>query len=143
MNRVLILVRGLPGSGKSTAAEVLAQNKIDLLEFGLASKSDTICTADDYFMVGGEYKWNAKDIGRAHEWCQEKCRTAMRNNEHRIFVANTTTTQKEMKPYYDMSNEFGYNVISIIVENRHGGKNVHNVPADVLDKMKQRFDIKL
>ena len=34
-------------------------------------------------------------------------------------------------------------VFSIIVENRHGGENVHNVPQETLEKMKNRFEIKL
>ena len=32
---------------------------------------------------------------------------------------------------------------SLIVENRHGGKNVHGVPDETLEKMEQRFSIKL
>jgi hypothetical protein len=34
-------------------------------------------------------------------------------------------------------------VFTIIVENRHGGKNVHGVPDDILEKMKGRFEISL
>jgi hypothetical protein len=29
------------------------------------------------------------------------------------------------------------------VENRHGGVNEHNVPEEVLTKMRERFEIKL
>jgi hypothetical protein len=36
-----------------------------------------------------------------------------------------------------------YRVFSIIVENRHGGVNEHNVPEEVLTKMRERFEIKL
>jgi hypothetical protein len=48
-----------------------------------------------------------------------------------------------MKPYYKMAEEFGYTVFSIIVENRHGGENVHNVPEATLEAMEKRFDVKL
>jgi len=34
-------------------------------------------------------------------------------------------------------------VASIIVENRHGGKNVHGVPEDKVEIMRNRFEIKL
>ena len=37
----------------------------------------------------------------------------------------------------------GYRVFSIIVENRHGGVNEHGVPAEKLEQMKNRFQIKL
>jgi hypothetical protein len=48
-----------------------------------------------------------------------------------------------MKPYYDIANEYGYRVYSLIVENRHGGVNEHGVPAEKLEQMKNRFNIKL
>ena len=48
-----------------------------------------------------------------------------------------------MKPYYEMAKQWDYKVFSIIVENRHGGENVHGVPADKLEMMKNRFEVKL
>jgi hypothetical protein len=60
-----------------------------------------------------------------------------------IVVSNTFTQEWEMKPYYDLSEQYGYRVYSIIVENRHGGINEHNVPEEKLEQMKHRFQIKL
>jgi predicted kinase len=125
----LILVRGIPGSGKSTFAELL--------------NTKAICTADDYYMHGGEYRWIPEDIGKAHEWCQRKCRRFMKKRIDRIVVANTSTTQRELKPYYDLARQHGYTVYCVIVENRHEGVNIHEVPEAVLDKMRNRFDVKL
>jgi hypothetical protein len=34
-------------------------------------------------------------------------------------------------------------VFTVIVENRHGGKNIHGVPEDKLQIMKDRFEVKL
>jgi hypothetical protein len=48
-----------------------------------------------------------------------------------------------MKAYYDMAKTYGYTVFSIIVENRHGGENVHGVPVDKLEVMKNRFEVQL
>jgi hypothetical protein len=48
-----------------------------------------------------------------------------------------------MKPYLDMAVETGHEVTVLIVENRHGNKSVHNVPEDTIQKMKNRFSIKL
>lgn len=128
MEKVLFIVRGVPGSGKSSVAELLGK---------------AICCADDYYMHDGEYKWNPDDIGTAHAWCQRKCRRFMKKQIGRIIVANTSTSERELKPYMDLARQFGYKVFSIIVENRHGGVNVHNVPEAVLDKMVNRFSIKL
>ena len=60
-----------------------------------------------------------------------------------IVVSNTSTTQKELQPYIDLANEYSYNIVSLIVENRHGNKNEHGVPDETLEVMKKRFDISL
>lgn len=141
--KALIILRGVPGCGKSTAAEILALSKVCKDTF-VFEKKDTICTADDYFTEKyGSYKWSREEVGAAHKWCQDKCREAMKNGEDRIFVANTNTRLKEMKVYYDMAKEYGYMVISLVVENRHDGKNEHNVPAETITAMKDRFEVKL
>jgi hypothetical protein len=46
-----------------------------------------------------------------------------------------------MKPYFDLAEKHGYRVYSLIVENRHGGVNEHEVPEDKLEIMKKRFEI--
>jgi hypothetical protein len=48
-----------------------------------------------------------------------------------------------MEAYYKLADKYGYRVYSLIVENRHGGVNEHGVPADKLEQMKNRFEIKL
>jgi hypothetical protein len=60
-----------------------------------------------------------------------------------IVVSNTFTQEWEMDAYYKMAEELGYRVTSMIVENRHGGKNDHGVPDDKLETMKNRFEVKL
>lgn len=60
-----------------------------------------------------------------------------------IAVSNTFTQEWEMIPYFFMAEKYGYNVFTLIVENRHGGKNVHNCPEDKIEIMRNRFEIKL
>lgn len=102
-----------------------------------------ICCADDWFMRNGTYVWNYKHIGDAHNWCQRKCNRYMQIGAERIVIANTNVTAKSMQPYFDMAKEYGYNVFSIIVENRMSTKNIHSVPDETLDKMRNKFEIKL
>ena len=133
MKKVVIIVRGIPGCGKSTFAEL----------FSSGSERLNICTADDFHMKDGKYDWKPENVRAAHEWCQSKVRMLMKVDISPVVVANTSTTVKEMQPYYDMAKEYDYTVFSIIVENRHDGVNTHGVPEETLQKMRDRFDIKL
>ena len=142
----LFLLRGIPGSGKSTIAENM--------------KPDYWVESDHYFMKkeGNEwvYRFNADLLGKAHKWCQEQTRLYMEsiwakacrfkgNGEkiHNLVVANTFTTEWEIEPYYKMAEKYEFQVHSLIVENRHGNKDVHNVPKEVIEKMTNRFEIKI
>jgi predicted kinase len=126
----LIIVRGLPGSGKSTFAKSLGGEHIE---------------ADMFFVdrETGEYKFDATKLKLAHNWCAIQVQKAMVEDEPKIIVSNTFTQEWEMKTYYDLAKMHGYRVFSIIVENRHGGINEHNVPEEKLEQMKHRFQIKL
>lgn len=129
----LILLRGLPGSGKSTLAKILVGDK------DYCHKE-----ADMYFMDSeGNYKFNPSKLGDAHKRCREEVEFVMKYEHSPVVVSNTFTQEKELDPYFELAKKYGYRVHSIIVENRHGGVNEHDVPQDTLEKMKNRFTLKL
>jgi len=136
-DKMLYLVRGLPGAGKSTFAETLAET-LGCLDF---------YEADDYFYCHEDgiegYHFNISKLPNAHEYCRTITRRAMQSNDRNIVVSNTFTREKELKPYLDLATEYGYSVTSIIVENRHGNQSIHGVPIETLEKMRNRFSIKL
>ena len=124
----LFLLRGLPGAGKSTLAKSIGGMHIE---------------ADNYFMDGDEYKFDASKLKEAHAWCQNVVKVWIINSVPKITVSNTFTQEWEMQPYFDLAEKYGYRVYSLIVENRHGGVNEHGVPEEKLVQMKNRFEIKL
>jgi predicted kinase len=128
MEKILYIVRGIPGSGKSTFAKTLG---------------GTHHETDNFFMVDGEYKFDVTKLKAAHEWCQNKVKTDMMVGREKIVVSNTFTQEWEMEYYLELAKTYGYKTFSIVVENRHGGVNDHNVPDEVLTKMRDRFEIKL
>lgn len=125
MNKTVIILRGVSGCGKSSFAELL--------------NPDVICTADDFFMVDGEYKFNVSKLGTAHKVCQEKFEDALMEGKNKIVVANTNTSPKEFNFYKDMAEEYGYKVFVVVIENRHGNSDVHGVPEDTKEKQCQRI----
>jgi len=133
----LILLRGLPGSGKSTLGEVI------LHTYGL-NNTNNVLSADDFFVdEKGNYNFDVTKLKEAHNSCQLKCAERMKLQLSKIVVANTFTQDWEMQSYFDMAERYHYRVHSIVVENRHDGKNIHDVPEDKLQIMKDRFNIKL
>ena len=130
MEKILYIVRGIPGSGKSTFAKTLGGIHYE---------------ADMYFIdpTTGEYKFDGSKIKLAHSWCMIQTQKAMVNDEPKIVVSNTFTQEWEMETYFKLAEENGYKVFTIIVENRHGNTNEHNVPEDKIEQMKNRFNIKL
>jgi predicted kinase len=137
MNKTLTIVRGLPGSGKSTFSNFIWNDY-------------AICEADKFFYDSeGHYLFEPSKLKQAHEWCREEVEKRMienRNNPQHypeIVVSNTFTQEWEMQAYLDLAKKYDYRVFSIRVENRHGNTNIHGVPDDTLKKMKDRFQISL
>ena len=128
--KTLYIVRGVPGSGKSTFAQSL---------------DCPVFEADQYFIDSetGEYKFDGSKIKLAHNWCKLRVEQSMEDDFQKIAVSNTFTQEWEMDAYYELAKQYGYRVFSLIVENRHGGVNEHGVPEDKLEQMKTRFEVKL
>jgi predicted kinase len=132
----LYIVRGIPGSGKSTFAKSIC-------------KPWQHVETDMFFMKNGEYKFDASKLKVAHQWCKNKVHIMMRPTpwnllfNRTIVVSNTFTQEWEMKTFLVLARRFRYKVYTVIVENRHGGKNLHGVPEDKLQIMKDRFEVKL
>jgi predicted kinase len=128
----IILLRGLPGSGKSSLAKLMSNALTGFVE------------SDMYFIQNGEYKFDASKLRQAHAWCQNQVEKWMGpHGLDDIIISNTFTQEWEMQPYFELAEKYGYVIFSLVVENRHGGKNVHNVPEDKLEQMKNRFELKL
>ncbi|OOG58194.1 hypothetical protein B0E49_04460 [Polaromonas sp. C04] len=115
------MIRGLPGSGKSTMARVLAMIGFKHFE------------ADMFFEREGDYKYDASRIRDAHGWCQRMTREALAKGE-RVVVSNTFTQLRELDPYLPMAGNVR------IVEAQGKWQNRHGVPDEALERMAQRWE---
>lgn len=118
----LTIIRGLPGSGKSTKAKSLNILHIE---------------ADMYHMKNGKYEFNYDNVKLAHEWCQRAAWFAFMNGVE-FVVSNTFITFDEIQPYLEIAKIYKYEVEIIRMTNDYG--NTHDVPKNVLDSMQERFE---
>ena len=129
MNNTLYIVRGIPGSGKSTLAKTLGGKHYE---------------ADMFFIDGeGNYNFDFTKIKDAHQWCQGMVKGDMILEYPKIVVSNTFTQEWEMEEYFKLAEKYGYMIFTIIVENRHGSKNIHDCPQETIKKMRERFQFEL
>jgi len=127
----LILIRGLPGSGKSTFAEKELER---LWEEGSNWGWGVHYEADMFFTDrDGTYRYRPELIAEAHVWCQKQTRNALENGDL-VIVSNTFTTIKEMQPYIDMDPEL------TVYKCTGDYRSIHNVPQNVIDKMRDRWE---
>lgn len=126
---MLIIVRGIPGTGKSTYANKL-KNKIPYSE---------IFEADQYFIDrNGNYNFHPRKLHRAHKWCMWRCDQALRLGMTAI-VANTFVKKRDMKPYLSMCKKYNLDYLVIPLFQEYGS--VHNVPEKSMDRMRRQFQI--
>ena len=130
----LIVLRGLPGSGKSTLAMVLSEE----------GKFQTF-SVDDYFTnpETGEYIFDFKNNYLAYKLCEENTKQSMMNAESKIIIHNTFTMDWELEPYFKLASEFNYSVFVLTVENYHEQGNTHGVSNEQLQKMAEKYKVKL
>ena len=129
----LIIIRGIPGAGKSRLANTL-------LECGVVQY---VAEADQFWVDSdGIYKFDSTKLASAHADCQHRVAESLANGNS-VAVSNTLTTEAEVAVYESIAKMYEAEFVSIVVENRHGGNNVHNVPRSTLERMRTRFSIKM
>jgi len=129
----LILLRGLPGSGKTTLAHVLSEKG-----------KYPVFSVDDYFTdENGHYEFRFQENHVAYKQCEEGVKTAMVQGVDKIILHNTFTMEWEMEPYFKLAAEHGFRLHVLTVENRHGSANVHDIPEDHIERMRGKYQLKL
>ncbi len=124
----LLLLRGLPGAGKTELARILGGEAFE---------------NDDYFTIGDQYLFDAKRMHQAAAACLQNVKNAMEDRKPLICVANTFADEKELDPYRRLCALHGYRCHVVTVENRHGGRTCHGVTAAQIATMRESYEVKL
>lgn len=124
--KVLYLITGPSGAGKTTRAKELMRQK------GIKHHYEA-----DMLMIdrNGDYAFNPRKLKECHNWCQKATERAILLGEA-VIVSNTMTMKWEAEPYVDIAKKNGYSVIIEHLTTEY--KNIHDVPQEIVEKMKAR-----
>ena len=121
--KTLLILRGLPGSGKTTLAHIL---------------SDDCVAADDYPLIHQKDGFHKEFVPEGHEWCKLQVKEMMESGKPLIVVHNTNVLQEHMQPYIALAKEYGYMYFVLHVQGRY--PNVHGVDDAGIASMKTKWE---
>lgn len=124
MTLTLTLIRGLPGSGKTTLAKTYSADHFE---------------ADMYFVNDdGEYQFDGARLKQAHSWCQDSAKQSLQQGRN-VVVSNTFVRLWEMKPYLKMAQQYNAELEVIECQGRYA--NTHGVSQAIVNEMKKRWQV--
>lgn len=136
MKRKLYIMRGLPGSGKSTKAKELA------------GKLGKIFSTDDYFMQDGEYRFDAARLPENHRRNLDDSTMAMRRGTGTVVIDNTNIEPWHFEKYVEAGRLYGYEIEFVEFDPRNysdakirelASRNTHRVPESAIRAMKDKW----
>lgn len=142
--KVMVLMRGCPGSGKSFQA-------INILNlcYQNANVDEFIFSADKYFIdkKTGKYIFISSKLSSAHEWTYNKAQKAVQYEVTPVIIDNTNIQAWEMERYVKLAVINGYwiEIVEPVSEwawdtKMLFNKTKHSVPFDTIHLMIQRYD---
>lgn len=126
---MLILIRGLPGSGKSTLARQMANS--------LATHGRTTIWRENDMFVDYDKNPQPADFANARLECFKAVHHAL-GIAHTVIVSNCFLSNISMDAYISVARNRNHRVLIITCRGQYGSS--HNIPADVLQSMRDKWE---
>jgi len=137
----LILMRGVPGSGKSTKAKAIYQ------KYTSEGINGIILSTDNQFMVDGVYKFDIAKLGWAHSRNRLLAEKAVNDGISVVIIDNTNLSDEERRPYIYLAEANGYEweIVDSDTEWRMNAeecfkRNTHGVPLNNIKYMLAKLE---
>jgi predicted kinase len=132
MMKKVIIMRGCPGSGKTTFLKKI-------------HPSAFICSAVNYHTDSkGNYKFFPKGVSAAHAYSQNAFLAALQNSQELIAVDNTNVKLWEFDWYLETAEAYGYvvEIFRMKVEDANvaAKRNIHGVPVEKVLRMHESME---
>jgi predicted kinase len=130
------ILRGLPGSGKSTLVGDIANRTY---------RSYQVCSADHYWIQkDGSYKFDLTQVPKNHHQCLRRFINDLSQcSTHSVFLDNTNTSLKEFGYCVQIAEAYDYKTVLITLNcsvETSMKRNVHNVPEKTIKGMFKRLN---
>ena len=137
-SKVIFIMRGLSGSGKSTTVNLIKAKY----------RRAIVCSADNFFYSSdGVYHYDHSKLGEAHNYCQSLTKLSCEKNKHVLVIDNTNIKRWEMKYYFGLAAQFNYVVVVVLPRTwwrfepaELAKRNKHGVCEEVLRKKVRMFE---
>jgi predicted kinase len=141
--KILYILQGVPGSGKSTIANYIAQAEED------KDRNVVILSTDDWrFDDDGIYVFDPEENVTYHKSCQRACADAMLNGTDVVIIDNTNIQEWQAHPYLVLADIFDYQVqvvsvdagLATAIQRQQLRKEDRRVPDHVIIRMYEEME---
>ncbi|MBR9727041.1 AAA family ATPase [Shewanella intestini] len=145
-NKLAIIMRGLPGSGKSYWVEQYLHSLG--LEQATHIKQYGYFSTDSLFYQAGEYQFDVKKLSQNHQLNLNGFIQALANNESIVICDNTNVCHWEYIAYQSAAKALGYSVKVVLIGEPNNTahqqlcakRNKHRVSFSHIKRMGQQFE---